>query len=186
MHYDLSRKSGSTTKEQIYTYPQRKENNYDNPRQTAKYDDKSYPQRQADKYDDKSYPQRKSDKYDDKSYPQRKADKYDDKSYPQRKADKYEEPYNQYKKYNYDNPRQDYKSYHQQKAKPVKQEKTRSVYKFKIERDESGNCKYVLEDPIVEPNLHVNYREFVCVYPSNGTKYYKNVNIYNYKKQIII
>ena len=34
MHYDLSRKSRSTTKEQIYTYTPQKENNYKNPIKT--------------------------------------------------------------------------------------------------------------------------------------------------------
>ena len=120
------------------------------------------------------------------SNPQRKEDRYDIKSYPQRKEDKYGDPRQYDKSYHQQQKGRYNDSYHQQKAKPAKQEKTRSVYKYKIERDESGNCRYVLEEPIDNPSLLVNYREFVCVYPSNGTKYYKNVNIYNYKKKIII
>jgi hypothetical protein len=134
MHYDLSRKSRSTTKEQIYTYTPQKENNYDNPIQTYRY----------------------------------------------------KESYTQHKKYNYDNLRQDDKSYYQQKTKSEKQEKPRSIYKYKIERDESGINRYVLEEPINNPIKLINNYDIVCVYPSNGTKYYKNVNIYNYKNKLII
>jgi hypothetical protein len=107
----------------------------------------------------------------------------------QRKADRYEESYPQRKVNNYDNPRQDYKSYHQPKAKqdnPTKQEKSRHVFKYKIERDELGNSRYVLEKPIDNPLKLINNHDIVCIYPSSGVKYYKNINIYNYKKKIII
>lgn len=104
----------------------------------------------------------------------------------QRKADKYEEP----KKYDKSYPQQQKgrynDSYHQQKEKPAKQEKPRCVYKYKIERDESGINRYVLEEPINNPIKLINNYDIVCVYPSNGTKYYKNVNIYNYKNKLII
>lgn len=103
--------------------------------------------------------------------------KCDIKSYPQRQ------------KINYDNPKQDNKSYskHNNDNK-TKQAQPRSVFKYKIERDESGNSRYVLEEPEHNPIKLINYREIVCVYPSNGVKYYKNVNIYNYNiyKPIII
>jgi hypothetical protein len=115
--------------------------------------------------------------------------KCDVKSYPQQQKDRYVDAYTQRQKINYDNPRQDDKSYYQQKTKSVKQEKQekpRSVYKYKIERDESGNSRYVLEEPIDNPINLLNNREFVCIYPSSGAKYYKNINIYNYKKKIII
>jgi len=101
-----------------------------------------------------------------------KADRGDE--YPQRKVN------------NYDNPRHDYKSSQQQEAKPAKQEKSRRVFKYKIERDESGNSRYVLEEPVDNLLKIINYHDIVCIYPSNGAKYYKNVNIYNYKKKIII
>lgn len=109
--------------------------------------------------------------------------KREDKIYPLQQKYIYDEPYTQRQKFNYDNPRQDDKSYYQQQKNDntTKQTQQRNIYKYKIERDESGNCSYVLEEP--EYNLFnlINNSEIVCVYPNNGTKYYKNINIYNYK-----
>jgi hypothetical protein len=123
-----------------------------------------------------------------KLHNQQKKDKYTEHKsynhkYTQYYKNNYDDPYNQRQKINYDNPRQDDKSYHQQKAK---QAQTMSVYKYKIERDKSGNCSYVLEEPVHNPIKVINDYEIKCVYPNNGTKYYKNINIYNYKKKIII
>jgi hypothetical protein len=116
---------------------------------------------------------------------------------PNHKKNNYDNPYTSRQKNNYDNQynpqqyknsysRQDDKSYNQQKAKPVKQAQTRSIYKYKIEQDKSGNCSYVLEEPVHNPIKQINNYEIKCVYPINMTNYYKNVNIYNYKKKIII
>lgn len=90
-----------------------------------------------------------------------------------------EQTYKTQKANKYDNSRQDYKSSQQQKAK---QEKSRHVFKYKIERDESGNCRYILEEPVDNLLKIINNHDIVCIYPSNGVKYYKNINIYNYKK----
>ena len=109
--------------------------------------------------------------------------KRDVKSNPQQQKDRYVDAYTQRQKVNYDNPKQDKKSYPQrQNDKKTKQEQPRSVYKYKIERDESGNNRYVLEEPIDNPLKLINDCDIKCVYPSSGTKYYKNINIYKYKK----
>jgi hypothetical protein len=85
----------------------------------------------------------------------------------------------------------EYKSnytYPQQKINDntIKQVQPRNIYKYKIERDKSGNCSYVLEEPLHNPIKLINNYEIKCVYPINMNNYYKNVNIYNYKKKIII
>ncbi len=141
--------------------------------------EQTYTTQKADRYEE--YSQRKEDKYGN-PYSQRKEDKYVN-PYSQRKEDKYVNPYSQRKEDKYGDPRHDYKSYHQEKAK---QEKSRRVFKYKTERDESGNSRYVLEEPIDNPLKLINNHDIVCIYPSNGAKYYKNINIYNYKKKIII
>jgi len=116
-------------------------------------------------------------KSSDKSYTYYKTYKYPPK---QNEKDTEHKPYNNSYKYP---PQQKNDSYDDKKKK---QEQPKSVYKYKIERDESGNSRYVLEEPISNPLKLINDYDIVCVYPSNGTKYYKNVNIYNYKKKIII
>ena len=68
----------------------------------------------------------------------------------------------------------------QKNDRTTKQTQSSNIFKYKIERDESGNCRYVLENPDYNPLKVINNYDIVCVYPSNGTKYYKNVNIYNY------
>ena len=108
-----------------------------------------------------------------------------EQTYTTRQGERCEE-YPQQKANKYDNPRHDYKSSQQQEAKPSTQEKSRRVFKYKTERDESGNSRYVLEEPVDNLLKIINYHDIVCIYPSNGAKYYKNVNIYNYKKKIII
>jgi hypothetical protein len=120
---------------------------------------------------------------DDKSYQTKSSDK--SYTYTPQQNDKYDNPYYNTSKYP---SKQDDKSYHQQQKndKSTKQAQPRSVYKYKIERDKSGNCSYVLEEPIHNPIKVINNYEIKCIYPNNGTKYYKNVNIYNYKKKIII
>ena len=114
--------------------------------------------------------------------------KSSNKLYPQQQKDKYVDSYTQRQKFNYDNPIHDDKSYNQRQKTtlPAKQEPQRSVYKYKIDIDKSGNRSYVLEEPDHNPIKIINDYEIKCIYPNNGTKYYKNINIYNYKKKIII
>jgi hypothetical protein len=152
-----------------FEYPKLKKNHY------FPNDDKSY----QTKSSDKSYQTKSSDKsYQTKSSDKSYQTKSSDESYkytPQQKA-KYDNPYYNTSKY----PQE------QKNDKSTKQEKPRSVYKYKIEHDKSGNCSYVLEEPVHNPIKVINDYEIKCIYPNNGTKYYKNVNIYNYKKKIII
>ena len=78
--------------------------------------------------------------------------------------------------------KQDDKIYPQRhKVKTSVQTQPSNIYKYKIERDESGNCNYVLEEPEHNPFNLINNCEIKCVYPMDMTGYYKNVNIYNYK-----
>jgi NAD-dependent dihydropyrimidine dehydrogenase PreA subunit len=109
------------------------------------------------------------------------------KSYQTKSSDK-SYNYTPQQKAKHDNSCYNTSKYPQQQKndKSTKQEKPRSVYKYKIERDKSGNCSYVLEEPEQNSLKFINDYEIKCVYPNNGTKYYKNVNIYNYKKKIII
>ncbi len=109
----------------------------------------------------------------------------DEKSYQTKSSDKSYTKSQQSSAYTF---RSDVKSSHSQQKndKTTKQAQPRSVYKYKIERDKSGNCSYVLEEPIHNPIKVINNYEIKCIYPNSGTKYYKNVNIYNYKKKIII
>ena len=106
---------------------------------------------------------------------------------PNHKKNNYDNQYTS-QQYNNSYSRQNDKPYNHSKKndKSTKQTQRSNIYKYKIERDESGNCRYVLENQDYNPLNLINNREFVCIYPSNGTKYYKNVNIYNYKKKIII
>jgi hypothetical protein len=133
---------------------------------------------------DKSYTYSQEQKNNPYKYPTKR----EDKTYSLQQKYMYDDPYTQRQKFNHDNPRYDDKSYHQQQknAKTTKQAQPRNIYKYKIERDESGNCSYVLEEPVHNPLNLINNSEIVCIYPNNGTKYYKNVNIYNYKKKLKI
>ena len=173
---------------------------------TQTYNDKSIKQKSYNheyttRSDDKSVEQKPYNRSN--KYPQQQKDRYDDKSYHQQKKDIYVDSYTQQQKFNYDNPRHDDKSYprhddksypkhddksyHRQKtATPAKQTRPRSIYKYKIDIDKSGNRSYVLEEPDNNPIKSINNYEIKCIYPNNGTKYYKNINIYNYKKKIII
>ena len=111
-----------------------------------------------------------------KSYLTKSSDK--SYKYPTKQDDKSVEhkPYNHSYKY----PPQ------QKNDRTTKQTQSSNIFKYKIERDESGNCRYVLENPDYHPLKVINNYDIVCIYPSNGTKYYKNVNIYNYKNKLII
>ena len=83
---------------------------------------------------------------------QQYKDKYDDKSYSQRQKDKYDD-----------------KSYPQrQKDNEISRQSSKYTYP-----KEEQNIKLI--------KLINNY-EIVCKYHINMNNYYKNVNIYNYKK----
>lgn len=131
-----------------------------------------------------------------KSYLTKSSDKSYTYSQMQRSDSSEHKPYNHSYKYptKQDVKSVEHKSYdHSYKYPPqqkndrsTKQDQSSNIFKYKIERDESGNYRYVLENQDYNPLKIINDWEIKCVYPSNGTKYYKNVNIYNYKKKIII
>ena len=63
-----------------------------------------------------------------------------------------------------------------------------NTYTYSKQKDKSGKSNYT--DPQEERDIKliksINNYEIKCVYPINMNNYYKNVNIYNYKKKIII
>jgi hypothetical protein len=138
--------------------------------------DAQYNQRQKNNYDNPKH----KDRYDNLKH----KDGYDNLKHKDRYDNlKHKDGYDNLKhKDGYDN----LKHKDRYNDKSTKQTQPSNIFKYKIERDESGNCRYVLENQDYNPLNLINNREFVCIYPSNGTKYYKNVNIYNYKKKIII
>ena len=150
--------------------------------------EKSFFPQQKDIYD-AQYNQRQKNNYDNPKH----KDRYDNLKHKDGYDNlKHKDGYDNLKHKNrYDNPKQkdrydNPKHKDKYNDRTTKQERPRDVFKYKIERDESGNSRYVLEEPIDNPLKLINNHDIVCIYPSSGAKYYKNINIYNYKKKIII